>query len=67
MAGSVRHLSSRRCKSGLHVDLLDLVFVRNRLFSEDPGDAPADVNDDGTIDLEDLIEVRNNLGAECEE
>jgi len=32
------------------VDLLDLVFVRNRLFSEDPGDAPADVNDDGTIE-----------------
>jgi len=48
------------------VDLLDLVFVRNRLFSEDPGDAAADVNKDGSISLDDLIEVRNNLGAACE-
>jgi len=49
------------------VDLRDLVFVRNRLFSEDPGDAAADVNKDGFINLEDLIIVRNNLGATCEE
>jgi len=48
------------------VDILDLVFVRNRLFSEDPDDAAADVNNDGFIDLNDLIEVRNQLGAACE-
>jgi len=50
------------------VDLLDLVFVRNRLFMDptDPANAPADVNEDGSIGLDDLIEVRNNLGAACE-
>jgi len=47
------------------VDLLDLVFVRNRLFEAvgEGDNQQADVNDDGSIDLEDLIEVRNNLGA----
>jgi len=49
------------------VDLFDLVFVRNRLFSEEPEDAAADVNENGNIDLDDLIIVRNNLGAVCEE
>jgi len=49
------------------VDIRDLVFVRNRLFSEDPNDAAADVNNDSSIDLEDLVIVRNNLGAVCEE
>jgi len=48
------------------IDLLDLVFVRNRLFSEDPGDAAADVNGDGSIGLDDLIEVRNKLGSTCQ-
>jgi len=49
------------------VDLLDLVFVRNRLFAADldEGDnRQADINGDGQVDLADLIEVRNNLGAE---
>jgi len=48
------------------VNLLDLVFVRNRLFSdlENPDNAPANINGDELIDLEDLIEVRNNLGAQ---
>jgi len=50
------------------VDLLDLVYVRNQLFTEiDENNATADVNEDEAIDLQDLIEVRNNLGAECEE
>jgi len=48
------------------VDLLDLVFVRNRLF-ETGGGNPADIDGDGTVDLDDLIEVRNNLGAICGE
>jgi len=47
------------------VDLLDLVFVRNRLFAdiEEDDNRQADINDDDTVDLQDLIEVRNNLGA----
>jgi len=47
------------------VDLLDLVFVRNRLFQPigEGDNAQADINDDNAVDLEDLIEVRNNLGA----
>jgi len=47
------------------VTLLDLVFVRNRLFAPigEGDNAQADINDDGSVDLEDLIEVRNNLGA----
>jgi len=51
------------------VDLLDLVFVRNRLFAEidDLSDNwQADVNEDGAIDLDDLIMVRNLLGTECQ-
>ena len=51
------------------VNLLDLVFVRNRLFCEDIDEGDnrwADINDDNTINLEDLIEVRNNLGAVSE-
>jgi len=56
--------ADQNCK----VDLLDLVYVRNRLFETvTPENESADVNDDGFIDLEDLIEVRNNLGAVCEE
>jgi len=47
------------------VNLLDLVFVRNRLFAdvEEGDNRQADINDDDFVDLEDLIEVRNNLGA----
>jgi len=49
------------------VDVFDLVFVRNRLFEEvGVENASADVNADGVIDLQDLIEARNNLGAVCE-
>jgi len=50
------------------VDLLDLVFVRNRLFTdvEEGNNWQADVNEDDSIDLEDLITVRNLLGTECE-
>jgi len=47
------------------VTLLDLVFVRNRLFAPvgEGDNAQADINGSGVIDLEDLIEVRNHLGA----
>jgi len=51
------------------VDLVDLVFVRNRLGADtfDGINHQADINEDGTIDFADLIEVRNRLGDECTE
>jgi len=51
------------------VDILDLIFVRNRLLQDvDTADnRSADVNGDGKITVLDLIAVRNRLGTRCEE
>jgi len=49
------------------VNILDLIFIRNRLSATpDLDNSRADVNKDGTINLLDLIKVRNELGARCE-
>jgi len=49
------------------VDILDLIFIRNRLnTSPTTGDNwQADVNGDGKINILDLIFVRNRLGTAC--
>jgi len=49
------------------VDILDLLFVRNRLLKDVSTDDhwQADVNNDGKINILDLITVRNNLNATC--
>ena len=49
------------------VNILDLMFVRNRL-NEDPASGDnwkADVNADGKIDVLDVLAVRKWLGADC--
>ena len=49
------------------VNILDLIFIRNRLSATpDLDNSRADVNKDGTIHLLDLIKVRNELAARCE-
>jgi hypothetical protein len=51
------------------VNVLDLIFVRNRL-NQDVGTADnwqADVNTDGKINVLDLIYVRNRLNTKCPE
>lgn len=51
------------------VNILDLIFVRNRLNS-DPASGDnwqADVNDDGSINILDMIFVRNALNTRCPE
>jgi len=51
------------------VNILDLIFVRNRL-NQDIGTGDnwqADVNIDGKINILDLIFVRNRLNTKCEE
>ena len=48
----------------LDVDILDLIFIRNRL-NEDPASGDnwsADVNNDGAINILDLIYARSTLG-----
>ena len=50
------------------VNILDLLYVRNRL-GQDPASGDnwrANVNGDGAINILDLIFVRNRLGATCE-
>lgn len=49
------------------VNILDLLFVRNRLQQNpDTGDNwRADANQDGDVNIIDLLWVRNNLRAEC--
>ena len=51
------------------VNILDLIWVRNRLGADvATGDNwKADVNSDGKINILDLLAVRNNLSAKCEE
>jgi len=51
------------------VNILDLIFVRNRLNqSPETGDNwRADVNEDGKINILDLIYVRNNLNTRCQD
>ena len=51
-----------------YVNILDMIFVRNRLGQDvDTGDNwRADVNWDGRINILDLIFVRNRLGARCQ-
>jgi len=49
------------------VDILDLIFIRNRL-NQDPSTGNnwnADLNQDGKINILDLIFVRNKLGTKC--
>ena len=49
------------------VNILDLIFVRNRL-GKAPGTGDnwqADVNDDGLINILDLIAIRGKLGSKC--
>ena len=56
--------ADRDCK----VDILDLIFVRNRL-NLDPSAADnwqADLNDDRRINILDLIAARNNLNTRCD-
>jgi|GEM_PF-6850062 len=49
-------------------NVLDLIFVRNRLRSDvNSGDnRQADVNGDDKVNVLDLIHVRNHLGTKCE-
>jgi len=51
------------------VDILDLLFVRNRLLKDVSTDDnwQADVNGDGAIDILDLLFVRNNLNSTCDQ
>jgi len=51
------------------VDVVDLIFVRNRLGKDiNTGDnRRADVNEDGVLDILDLVYVRNRLGTDCNE
>jgi len=63
---SPMHLSgdaNNDCK----VDILDLIFIRNRLNQDvSTGDnINADVNQDGKINILDLIFVRSKLGTKC--
>ena len=47
--------------------MLDLIFVRNRL-GNDPATGDnwqADINQDGCINVLDLIRTRNVMGAQC--
>jgi len=49
------------------VDILDLIFIRNRL-GQDPATSDnwnADVNQDGKINILDLLAVRSKLGTRC--
>jgi len=57
--------AGRDCK----VDLLDLVFARDRLFADvEEGESEyAGITGDGEIKIADLIAVRNNLGATCDD
>ena len=50
-----------------NVNVLDMIFVRNRLNQPiGTGDNwKADVNGDGKINVLDLIYVRNRLNAKC--
>jgi len=50
------------------INVLDLIFVRNRLGKPvtNPDIARADVNNDGRINVLDLICVRNDLGKSCQ-
>jgi len=51
------------------VNILDLIFVRNRLNADlETGDNwQANVNGDDKINILDLIFVRNRLNTQCEE
>jgi len=51
------------------VNILDLLFVRNRISSDPASGAnwQADVNDDGKINILDLIYTRNRLNNRCEQ
>jgi len=48
-----------------NVNVLDLIFVRNRLQTSDPdASAAADATGDGRVNILDLIKVRNDLGKQ---
>jgi len=48
---------------GCPLNILDLIFLRNRLGqSVSPGD-PADLNDDGSVNILDMLILRNCLNA----
>ena len=44
------------------VNILDLVFVAQRLGKSVPADSPADVNGDGVVNILDLVEVARHFG-----
>ncbi len=47
------------------VNILDLIFVRNRVGVQEKDNWKADANNDGKIDIADLIFVRNHLNERC--
>ena len=52
-----------------HVNILDLIFIRNHMGKVHGGEdyiVFADVNSDNTINILDLIFVRNKLNTECD-
>jgi len=48
------------------VNVLDLIFIRNRLGGKSDDSWRGDVNLDGSVDVLDLISTRNKLGARCQ-
>ena len=54
------HKNQADMNNDTQVNVLDLIYVRNRLNG---ADMTADANSDGGVDVLDLIYVRNRLGS----